>query len=67
MKSYFVSNLPDPNGEHEVHMESCILLGENNRNLGIQINCEHALLAAKKYYPLSNGCSFCCTTCHTEN
>ena len=57
------------NNEHEVHN---ITLGcnhlpdlENQVDLGEHQSCHGAVQAAKRTYPNSNGCYYCCNACHT--
>jgi hypothetical protein len=64
---YYVNNNAQPNGDHEVHTYNCTH-GPNDENrqfLGDFSNCAPAVIAAKKYYPKSNGCYFCANECNT--
>ncbi|WP_125719972.1 hypothetical protein [Flavobacterium ustbae] len=68
MKTYYVNQNAQPNGDHEVHTESCIYLPSflNRKYLGIFSNCKDAVAEAKKTYSKSNGCKTCCNECHTS-
>ncbi|BDR16315.1 hypothetical protein VspSTUT11_42910 [Vibrio sp. STUT-A11] len=66
-KFYFVNNLMDDNGDHEVHTLDCNHLPNTERTLvGWFDNCEDAVKAAKKFYLNSNGCYWCSRSCHTS-
>lgn len=64
---YYVNKSAQANGDHEVHTASCRWLPkvENRIELGEFGSCEPAVVAAKMYYPQSNGCVHCCADCHT--
>jgi hypothetical protein len=68
MESYYVNTQAQSNGDHEVHTSSCSFIPSlNNRKyLGVFSNCRDAVKEAKKSYPKSNGCYYCCNTCHTS-
>ncbi|HYD59047.1 MAG TPA: hypothetical protein VEC35_01745 [Noviherbaspirillum sp.] len=68
MQHYYVDNQAKENGVHEVHTPRCSYLpeGENGLYLGSFTNCSDALHAASGHYEKVNGCSWCCSTCHTE-
>ena len=67
MALYFVNKNAQANGDHEVHISNCSWLpaAENLKSLGYHDNCASAVREAKKTYPQSNGCAYCCPTCHT--
>lgn len=66
MNTYYVSNQALPNGYHEVHTEDCRYLAKTagKKHLGNYSTCFPAVVAAKSFYPQSNGCKFCCNPCH---
>lgn len=68
MERYYVNENAQPNGDHEVHKESCTHepLPRNRRQLGYQTSCASAVIEAKKVYQKSNGCYWCCAECHTS-
>jgi hypothetical protein len=68
MKSYYVNKDKQSNGDHEVHVASCIYFPkpENRKYLGEFDNCKDAVKEAKKTYSQSNGCKTCCNECHTS-
>lgn len=68
MKHYYINKRANSTGEHEVHVEGCKYLPEesNRIDLGVHEDCSSALLEARKYYPLVDGCYFCCYVCHTR-
>jgi len=65
---YYVNKNVQSNGDHEVHTEICGWLpdAENRVYLGNFTNCYPAVVEAKKYYPQSDGCFYCCNLCHTS-
>ena len=67
MQKYCVNKKVQLNGDHEVHKYSCKWLPEeeNRQDLGDFDNCRDAVLEAKKYFALSNGCYYCSNECHT--
>ena len=69
MPTFIVNTNDQPTGEHEVHnLHGCIRLPEpgNRRALGEHVSCHSALTAAKKIYPNSDGCYYCCPDCHKK-
>ncbi len=68
MPEYCVNTNAQDNGDHEVHVLSCddLPLPENRKYLGEFSSCHPAVREAKKYYPQSNGCFYCCNDCHTS-
>lgn len=70
MANYCVNSNPQPSsGDHEVHIldGTCTRLPnpENRVALGDHLNCQSAVEAAKKIYPSSDGCYYCCEECNT--
>ncbi|MBQ4034211.1 MAG: hypothetical protein II623_01985 [Paludibacteraceae bacterium] len=68
MRPYFVGTKAQKNGDHEVHAGSCEHKPKMNNSLflGYFLCEEDAVEAAKKIYPQSNGCSFCCPKTNTD-
>lgn len=68
MKSYYVNDKVQGNGDHEVHHEDCQYLpsAQNRTYLGKFSDCTAAVKEAKKYYTQTNGCKTCCPACHTQ-
>ena len=66
MASYYVNNNAQPNGDHEVHRESCDYMPapENRRYLGDFSSCTTAVEKAKTIYRTADGCYHCCRACH---
>jgi hypothetical protein len=66
---YYVNTNAQPNGDHEVHKQTCTWLPstENRKYLGLFDTCAEAVKEAKKDYPkTANGCYYCSPTCHTS-
>lgn len=68
MSYYYVNKRAQSNGDHEVHKAGCSFMPdeENRKFLGNYDNCYDAVREAKKTYPQSNGCYYCCKECHTS-
>ena len=68
MASYYVNHNAQSNGDHEVHVSGCNWMPDpvNRQYLGEYSTCEPAVREAKKIYPQSNGCFYCCRPCHTS-
>jgi hypothetical protein len=68
MDMYYVNKQAQPNGDHEVHKQTCAYLPSvsNQIPLGFQSNCRDAVRAAKGYFVQSNGCYWCSAACHTS-
>jgi len=68
MASYYVNKRAQSNGDHEVHRSKCEYMpsAENRMYLGEFASCHGAVAEAKKTYPQSNGCYYCCRECHTS-
>jgi hypothetical protein len=64
---YYVHDLPQPNGDHEVHQDPCNFMpaAQNRTYLGYFDNCAQAVEEAAKYHSQVNGCYFCARPCHT--
>ena len=68
MAKYYVNKkAQSDSGDHEVHVSTCSRLPEveNRLYLGEFSHCRSAVAEAKKTYPQSNGCYYCCNECHT--
>ena len=65
---YYVNTKAQPNGDHEVHRETCKWLpSEDNRKyLGVFATSQEAVKEAKKYYAQADGCYHCCPESHTS-
>lgn len=64
---YFVDDVAQIMGEHEVHQQSCtwLELTISKTYLGFFDSCEKAVaLARSHYYRNSDGCIHCCPGCH---
>ncbi|HBL75861.1 MAG TPA: hypothetical protein DD458_11590 [Prolixibacteraceae bacterium] len=68
MDSYYVNKNAQTNGDHEVHKSGCAWMPDasNREYLGYFSTCQEAVKEAKKRYPRSNGCYYCCYPCHTS-
>lgn len=65
MTAYYVNNIAQPNGDHEVHIQTCRYFPDNQQYLGDFASCFPAVARAKLTYPSANGCYWCCNACHT--
>jgi ferredoxin len=67
MDLYFVNKQVQPNGDHEVHKQTCAYLpsAANQQSLGWHSSCREAVRAAKAFYSQCNGCYWCSRECHT--
>ena len=67
MARYLVNKNAQANGDHEVHVTSCDHLPntDNRLPLGEFDSCGPAVAKAKRTYPQSNGCAYCCPRCNT--
>lgn len=67
MDVYYVNDVAQANGDHEVHNPNCTFLPEvqNRTYLGVFATCQEAVDAAKEHYDQVNGCVHCCKDCHT--
>ncbi|MDT0641645.1 MULTISPECIES: hypothetical protein [Autumnicola] len=68
MERYYLNTQPQPNGDREVHKESCRYAPgvSNRKDLGFHANCESAVDKAKQSYNQVNGCIHCSPRCHTS-
>lgn len=64
---YYVNKNAQPNGDHEVHTETCrfVPATQNRLDLGIHTGCQSAVAAARRHYSRVNGCVHCANACHT--
>lgn len=67
-KKYYVNNIPQINGDHEVHAVDCnyLHLMIAKTYLGEFSTCAEAVMAARKIYLTANGCFYCSRPCHTR-
>jgi len=68
MPKYYVNRQAQPNGDNEVHKESCSYLPrpENREYLGEFASCHGAVAEAKSRNYNANGCKHCSLDCHTR-
>lgn len=68
MKKYYVNTQAQSNGDHEVHIDSCMYLPnvQNKKYLGEFYSCHGAVAEAKKTFNKANGCYYCANSCHTS-
>lgn len=68
MKTYYVNDRAQANGDHEVHHTECKYLpaAGNRTYLGEFSNCKPAVEVAKVHHRQVNGCATCCPDCHTQ-
>jgi len=68
MASYYVNDNEQSNGDHEVHVSTCSWFSFINSKtyLGEFYTCAPAVTKAKTIYSQSNGCAYCCPSCHTS-
>ena len=68
MPRYYVNDIPERTGEHEVHDEDCHLLprSRNRTPLGQFDDSEMAVLEAMAYYDDVDGCGVCSPDSHTR-
>ena len=59
MNHYYVGNLPYTNGFHIVHKDGCVDMPSDITYIGSFMNCEEALLSAKRLYWQSQMCADC--------
>lgn len=68
MPKYYVNTNAQSNGDHEVHEDTYCSNAPspiNRKYLGYHSDCHGAVREAKRTYPQSNGCYYCCKPCHT--
>lgn len=65
---YYVNNNAQPNGDHEVHVNTCeyFAMMYSRTYLGEFDTCQEAVREAGKHYQNVNGCLTCCKPCHTS-
>jgi hypothetical protein len=65
---YYVNDVAQANGDHEVHRDGCQFMpSEQNRTyLGYFDNCAQAVREAAKHHRRVNGCYHCSFPCHTS-
>jgi hypothetical protein len=68
MHSFYVNKSGLPNGDHDVHLETCefVPLPENRLYLGEFEDCDGAVEKAKEYFPPSVGCQLCNKACRLD-
>lgn len=66
MADYYVNQLAQSNGDHEVHVVGCLYMPSHKTYLGNFSSCQPAVSAAKGLYPTANGCIHCSNACHTQ-
>lgn len=66
MPHYYVNNLAQPNGDHEVHRDGCDHMPSNRTYLGVHSTCQSAVAVARQSYRTANGCYWCAKACHTQ-
>ncbi len=68
MAFYYVNKNAQSSGDHEVHETGCSSMpDESNRIfLGDFLNCQDAVIEAKKHYLTADGCAICIPACHTS-
>ena len=64
---YYVTDIPQANGDHEVHTSRCSFLPNkaNRTYLGNFASCASAVAAARRISTQCNGCYYCSRACHT--
>lgn len=67
-KKYYVNNISQINGDHEVHAADCNFahLMIAKKYLGEFPSCLGAVMEARKMYATANGCKYCSLPCHTR-
>jgi hypothetical protein len=66
MKNYYVNNIAQPSGDHEVHEKGCVFMPSNRKDLGKHSDCQSAVEEAKLTYTNADGCFHCSYECHTS-
>jgi hypothetical protein len=70
MCKYFYANVkPKPNGDIEIHTQSCNRLPnfKNRILLGIFNNSFDAIRKAKERFSTAIGCLYCCNECNHDD
>lgn len=67
MDIFYIDLKAKETGEYEMHRSGCKFLPDQTKRyyVGLFGTCNEALKEAKKSFPKSNGCPFCCKACHT--
>jgi len=66
MDSYYVNDVAQPTGEHEVHKDGCYYMPSRKTYLGEFSSCHPAVEKAKQIYSNVDGGRCCCPDCHTR-
>ncbi|MGF1485171.1 MAG: hypothetical protein ACFBZ8_12500 [Opitutales bacterium] len=68
MARYYVNEIAQSNGDHEVHREGCKFMPDQEHRiyLGDYDSCRPAVQKAREYFSQVNGCAHCCAECHTQ-
>lgn len=63
---FYLSKIPQINGDYEVHTSNCMFLPkkESRIELGEYYNCGDAIDKASEDHPNVNGCYFCSRLYH---
>ena len=66
MDKYYVRISPGLTGIHSVHKKGCPFVPDiaNRIPLGRFNSCKEALIEARKYFQLVDGCNFCNKDCY---
>lgn len=66
MAKYYVNDLPQRSGAHEVITDVCKFFNQirSKTYLGEFENCSAALPAAKAIYEKAEACTYCSNSCH---
>lgn len=60
MQHYYASNLPGPDGFHELHTLGCSHMPLSKTHLGMHAHCETALREARRTFRAIVRCHACC-------
>ena len=63
---YYVNDIAQTTGEHEIHKKDCTFFPKNNTYLGYFDTCQEAIEKAKTIYSNVDGCHYCCSECDTK-
>jgi hypothetical protein len=66
--NYYVNRNAQDDGYHEVHTKTCTQGPDlaNRIQLGEHSDCSSAVKKAKTHYSQTDGCFYCCKSCHTR-
>jgi hypothetical protein len=67
MARYYVSDHPNLNGDHDVHVSGCKNMHGSMVHLGEHSLCTTAVARAKSIFVQVNGCKYCSNLCHSCN